>query len=164
MMARIILALRSVVTCDLFAFICYLKDNLTKKKEKLVKLLETGGQFTSPSCEMDNRSNRLCRLDNVVLAVRHITLFYRNHMIIDTQLLPLIAALKKYGPNSEFFGMHWMLLDLMWYTYLIGYYNPSIRITTQLLTSLMLCLLILYMTGRIYSLKSIPYDKFLRNF
>ena len=34
---------KELLTCDLFAFICYLKNNLTKKRGKLVKLLENGG-------------------------------------------------------------------------------------------------------------------------
>ena len=37
-------------------------------------------------------------------------------------------------------------------TYIIGHYNPSVRITTWLLTPLMLCVLILYITGGTYSL------------
>ena len=38
----------------------------------------------------------------------------------------------------------------MWnlsHKYIIGYYNPSVRITVKLLTLLMLCVLILYMNG-----------------
>ena len=49
-------------------------------------------------------------------------------------------------------------------TYIISYYNPSVRITAQLLTSLMLCRLILYVSGGTYSLTSTPNDRFLRNF
>ena len=41
----------------------------------------------------------------------------------------------------------------------IGHYNPSVRIMTLVLTPLMLCALILYMTGGTYSLKSTPNDK-----
>ena len=48
---------------------------------------------------------------------------------------------------------------------IIGHYNPSVRITTWLTTPLILCALILYMSGGTYSLKSTPNDKFyLRNF
>ena len=40
--------------------------------------------------------------------------------------------------------------------------NPSIRLITQLLPPLMLRLLILYMSGGTYSLKSTTNDRFLR--
>ena len=49
------------------------------------------------------------------------------------------------------------------HTYIIGHYNPSVRITAQLLTLLMLCALILYVSGGTYSLTSTPNDRFLRN-
>ena len=44
---------------------------------------------------------------------------------------------------------------------IIDNYNRKVRITTLLLTLLMLCSLILYMGGGTYNLKS---DKYLRNF
>ena len=48
--------------------------------------------------------------------------------------------------------------------YIIGHYNPLVMITTQFLTTLMLCALILYMSGGTYTLKSTPNDRFLRKF
>ena len=45
-------------------------------------------------------------------------------------------------------------------TNIIGYYNLSVRIRTLLLPQLMLCALILYIGGGIYSLKSTPNDRF----
>ena len=42
----------------------------------------------------------------------------------------------------------------------VGYYNPSVRITTQLLTPFILCALILYMNGGTYSLMSTLNDRF----
>ena len=49
--------------------------------------------------------------------------------------------------------------------YIIGPYNPSVRIMAYLLTPLMLGALILYVSGETYSLMSIPNDRFiLRNF
>ena len=49
------------------------------------------------------------------------------------------------------------------HTYIIGHYNPSVRIID--LTPLMLCVLILYISGGTYSLKSTTNDRFfLRNF
>ena len=42
------------------------------------------------------------------------------------------------------------------HTYIIGHYNPSVRI----LTPLMLCVLILYISGGTYCLKSTSNDKF----
>ena len=48
--------------------------------------------------------------------------------------------------------------------YIIGHYNASVRITTQLLTPFMLCALILYMNGGTYNLESTPNDRFLRSF
>ena len=49
-------------------------------------------------------------------------------------------------------------------SYIIGHYNLSVRISAQLLTPLMLCALILYVSGGAYSLTSTPKDSFLRNF
>ena len=45
------------------------------------------------------------------------------------------------------------------HTYIIGHYNSSVRII-----DLMLCVLILYISGGPYSLKSTLNDRFLRNF
>ena len=36
------------------------------------------------------------------------------------------------------------------YIYIIGHYNPSVRIIDQFLTPLMLCVLILYISGGTY--------------
>ena len=47
------------------------------------------------------------------------------------------------------------------HTYIIGHYNPSVRITTQIITPLKLCALILNMSSRTYSLKSTPNAKFI---
>ena len=44
------------------------------------------------------------------------------------------------------------------HTYIIGHHNPSVRIIDQFLTSLMLCVLILYISGGTYSLKTTPND------
>ena len=50
-------------------------------------------------------------------------------------------------------------------TYIIDPYKLSVRIIDLLfLTPLMLCVLILYISGGKYSLKSTPNDKFLGNF
>ena len=46
----------------------------------------------------------------------------------------------------------------MYITYIIGHYNPSTR--TEFLTPLMLCVLILYISGGTYNLKSAPNDRF----
>ena len=46
------------------------------------------------------------------------------------------------------------------HTYIIGHYNPSVGITTQLLIPLMLCALILYVSGETYILTSTPNDRF----
>ena len=50
------------------------------------------------------------------------------------------------------------------HTELCMYCNPSVRITTWLLTPLMLCTLILYKSDETYSLTSTPNHRFLRNF
>ena len=42
--------------------------------------------------------------------------------------------------------------------------QPSVRITVKLLSSCMLCALILYVSGGTYNLISIPNDRCLRNF
>ena len=49
-------------------------------------------------------------------------------------------------------------------TYIIGYYNTSVKITAQLLTPLMLSVLILYMRGWTFSLTPTLNDRFLREF
>ena len=46
------------------------------------------------------------------------------------------------------------------HTYIIGHYNPSVRITAQLLTPLMLCAFILYVSFGTYSLTSTQNDRF----
>ena len=47
-------------------------------------------------------------------------------------------------------NLTWHISELkQYYTYTIGHYNPSVRLTT---TTLMLCALILYMSGGTYSL------------
>ena len=43
------------------------------------------------------------------------------------------------------------------------YICTSVRITNQLVTSVMLCALILYISDETYNLKSTPNDRFLRN-
>ena len=45
-------------------------------------------------------------------------------------------------------------------SHIIGHYNPSVRITAQLLTTLMLCASILYVSAETYSLTSTPNDRF----
>ena len=50
------------------------------------------------------------------------------------------------------------------HTFIIGHYNPWVRITSYPPTSLILCGLILYMSGGTYNLTLIPKDRFLRNF
>ena len=47
------------------------------------------------------------------------------------------------------------------HTYIIGHYNPSVRIT-DLVSHTHLCMLILNISGGTYSLKSIPNDRFFR--
>ena len=49
-------------------------------------------------------------------------------------------------------------------TYTIIRYKPSVKITPYFLTPLMLCVLILYMSGGTYSFRSALKDKFVRNF
>ena len=46
------------------------------------------------------------------------------------------------------------------HTYIIDNYNPSVRITVLLFILLMLCVLILCVSGGTYSLKSTPNDRF----
>ena len=49
-------------------------------------------------------------------------------------------------------------------TYIIDHANTSVRITTYLFTLLLLCVLIVNMSGGTCSLNSSPYNRFLRNF
>ena len=47
------------------------------------------------------------------------------------------------------------------HTYIIGHYNPSVRIIDLVShTTLLLCVLILYISGGTYSLQSTPNDRF----
>ena len=46
------------------------------------------------------------------------------------------------------------------HTYIIRHYSPSVRITAQLLTAIMLCALILYVGGGTCSLTTTPNDWF----
>ena len=48
------------------------------------------------------------------------------------------------------------------HAYIIGHYNPSVRITAKLLTPFILCVLILSKSKASYSLTSTPNDRFLR--
>ena len=50
------------------------------------------------------------------------------------------------------------------HTYIIDHYNPSVRIVIWLLSPLMLCVLIFYISRETYSLKSTLNDRFLRIF
>ena len=50
------------------------------------------------------------------------------------------------------------------HTYIIGHYNPSVRITGQLQIPPSFCSIILYMSGVTYSLTLTPNDRFLRKF
>ena len=50
------------------------------------------------------------------------------------------------------------------HTYVIDHYNLSVRITAWFLTTLMLCTLILYVSGATYSLTSTSNDRFLKYF
>ena len=49
-------------------------------------------------------------------------------------------------------------------TYIIAHYKPLVWIRIQLLVPLTFCVLILYISGGTYSLKSTPNDRFLRKF
>ena len=49
------------------------------------------------------------------------------------------------------------------YSYIIGYYNPSIRITIWFLTLLMLCVAIFYMSARTCNLMLTPKERFFLN-
>ena len=74
----------------------------------------------------------------------------------------------------HFFGLNWMIWIPKTYgfkrtafratqfihTLIIGPYNRSVRITTWLLAPLVMCVLILYIRGGSYSLKSTPKDRF----
>ena len=47
------------------------------------------------------------------------------------------------------------------HTYITGHYNPSVRIIELIShTTYVVCVLILYISGGTYSLKSTPYDRF----
>ena len=111
-----------------------------KKKSNGVKSHDLGGQFTSPPREMTMPSNRSCRISNVtrsaVLLKPHVVgvqiMQFRpkevgNHRPIEvtvdsddlanvvlTEIWTDDAASSKSTPSSDFFEMHWTLLDLTW--------------------------------------------------
>ena len=53
----------------------------------------------------------------------------------------------QYTHYKRLFGAAYEAMASLAHTYIIGHYNPSVRITAQLLTPLMLCALILYVSG-----------------
>ena len=60
---------------------------------------------------------------------------------------------------------YWFLkIKNLHHTYIIGHCNSSVRIMAELLTPLVLCSLIFYVSGVTYSLSSTPNDWFLRNY
>ena len=53
------------------------------------------------------------------------------------------------------------LLSFWWFIYIIGHYNPSVRIINLVShTTYVVCVIFLYISGGTYSLKSIPNDRF----
>ena len=75
----------------------------------------------------------------------------RTNLVTSDRQVPLASSLN----TPHVTGIH---------TYIIGYYNPSSRIIDLVLTPLILCELILYISGGTYSLKQTRNDRFLRNF
>ena len=69
-----------------------------------------------------------------------------------------------YGHSGHFTSKNVLSFILVLHTYIIGYYNSSVRITSWLLIPLMLCALVLYESGGTYRLMSTVNDRFLRNF
>ena len=75
--------------------------------------------------------------------------FFLIRICFDFSIKIWIYAFQDFGTNQ---------------TYIIGHYNPSVRITSWLLTSPMLRALILYISSGTYSWKSTKNDRFLRSF
>ena len=68
------------------------------------------------------------------------------------------------GPESNFVFFFFFFFFCENIYKIIGHYNPPVRITIYHLTPFILCVIILGMSARNYSLKLIPNDRFLRNF
>ena len=71
---------------------------------------------------------------------------------------------KKLWPKFERFYIPYIMASYKSFTHtyihtFIGHYNTSVRITAWLFTPLMSCVLILYISGGTYSLKSTPNDR-----
>ena len=93
-------------------------------------------------------------------------LFY----ILLIQLFAFLLTMEIFKPrlfSSHATQLHTRLTEFLltfsrfiFHTYIISEYNASVRFSTQLLTSVMLCESTLYVTGETYSLKSTPNDRF----
>ena len=75
-------------------------------------------------------------------------IYYESHIVITGNTSKRCAFIQKIKQYYTYIQ-----------AYIIGYHNPSVRITIQFLTPLMLCVLTLYMRGGIYSLKK-NFEKF----
>ena len=84
------------------------------------------------------------------------------HGAIGVSVLTVIVAPFSFSKNYD----QWKppLHNTYIHTYIIGQCNSSVRITVWLLTPLMLCALILYVSDGTYSLTSTTNDRFLTNF
>ena len=72
----------------------------------------------------------------------------------------IIFAFVNYSTICHFWPWHYFSAI---HIYITGHYSPSVRITAKLLTPLMLCVLILFVSVGTHSLTSTLKDKFLRN-
>ena len=76
-----------------------------------------------------------------------------------------MVACFKYDVNENVCNRDCYICSLLYIHNIIGHYKPLVRLTIRLPIPLLLSVLILYMSDRIYNLKSIPNDRFfLRNF
>ena len=87
---------------------------------------------------------------------------YTTHLMCVNFMHEWWRDLQFIGENfsCQFCLLSEFLLEIYIHTYIIGHYYPSARNTAYLLTLLMLCELILYVSGGIYSVTSTSNYKF----
>ena len=102
----------------------------------------------------------LMEQDDATCATSHITI-YGVKLLMAVFLVEIVMLIAR---QKAAFWRCWLIFcgaplkQIVIRTHIIGHYNPSVRITALLLTSLMLCVLIVYMSGGTHSLTSTPTD------
>ena len=101
--------------------------------------------------------------ESTIMKFNYVLWFIQSHYNIGLEVQFAMSMRTTLTSNSYQAKYVWLMnLLILIYTYII--HNPLVRITTYFLTPLMLSVLILYMSGGTYSLKSTPNGRFLIKF